>query len=655
MTPVETMAAILNDDPPELAIAVPFELRRLIAHCLEKDPDARFQSARDLAFQLNALLEPASSVGGTEASRVRRPRQRRVVWLAGGAAALATVAALGLLLRGVRQPAPAHAIQSYLVPPDGMILAGLQTEPSAAAPIALSPDGRQLVFAVNQPGGRPWLWVRSLDSQTPRRLEGTENAAGPFWSPDSQFIGFNSDGLLKKIAVSGGPPQTLSDTRMPNSLFPGGAWSPADDILFGQYALPILRFQPSGGPPVPATEMDRSRGDTRHCCPAFLPDGRHFLYFVSGTSPEKTGIYVGSVDSRVSTFLVRSTGNASFVPPGHLLFRRGTMLMAVPFDAKLRRLTGEEKPVADQCGAFSASSTGVLVYVPAGGSSRLVWLDRKGNEIEELPITGVLRYRRLSHDGRRLATSVPDPQTGLLDLWVYDLVSHLGNRLTFHSADEIGPVWSSDDDRIVFSSNRKGRFDIYQRPSDGTGDEELLYESAASKGVGSWSRDRRHLVFNTDGEQEGQLWSLLMPERKPTRLLRTPSLLWDGQISPDGRFVAYMSGEAAGRMEVYVQPFPSGPKSRLSTSGGLYPRWGPDGKELFFLEDGTRTLMAVDLTSAGDIGDALPRALFSLPAAYREKWYNTADGRRFLFAKPVTREGTYMLTLVQNWPALLTQ
>ena len=178
------------------------------------------------------------------------------------------------------------------------------------------------------------------------------------------------------------------------------------------------------------------------------------MFFVSGTSPEKTGVYVGSVDSRVSTFLVRSTGNASFAPPGHLLFRRGSMLMAVPFDAKLLRLSGEPTPLADHGGAFSASSTGVLVYAPEAGSSRLVWLDRKGNEIEELPITGVLRYRRLSHDGRRLAASVPDPQTGLFDLWVYDLVRHFGNRLTFHSADEISPVWSPDDERIIFSSNR---------------------------------------------------------------------------------------------------------------------------------------------------------------------------------------------------------
>ena len=147
----------------------------------------------------------------------------------------------------------------------------------------------------------------------------------------------------------------------------------------------------------------------------------------------------------------------------------------------------------------------------------------------------------------------------------------------------------------------------------------------------------------------------MLPERKPARLLRTSSLLWDGQISPDGRFIAHMSGEAAVRLEVYVQSFPSGPKWRLSTSGGLFPRWGPDGKELFFVEDSTRTLMSVDLTSAGGFRGAMPRALFSLPASYRDKWYNTADGRRFLFAKPVTKEGTYMLTLVQNWPALLTQ
>lgn len=325
--------------------------------------------------------------------------------------------------------------------------------------------------------------------------------------------------------------------------------------------------------------------------------------------------------------------------------------MATPFDVRRLQVTGPPTPLIDHGGVFSVSSNRVLVHAPAAGSSQLVWIDRQGNEIEELPLIGDFRYRRLSHDGRRLAAAVPDPETGLTDIWVYDLVRHEGTRITFHPTDEIGPVWSSDDDRLVFTSNRNGRFDIYEKASNGTGDEVLVYASDTSKGVGSWSRDMRHLIFNSDGDVEGELWSLTLPDLKPARLLRTPFLLWDGQISPDGRFVAYMSGETRDRLEVYVQPFPSGVRRRVSRAGGRWPRWGPDGRELFFVDDVSRTLMAMEVTAAGFEG-VTPRPLFSLPS-YLDPWYNTHDGQRFLFAKSVQEDSGAALTLVQNWPGLL--
>ena len=240
-----------------------------------------------------------------------------------------------------------------------------------------------------------------------------------------------------------------------------------------------------------------------------------------------------------------------------------------------------------------------------------------------------------------------------MDIWVYDLITHRGIKLTSDPADEIAPVWSPDDERIVFTSNRKGRFDIYETPSDGSGHEKLVYESGVSKGVGSWSPDGRYLIFNTDGQADGEMWSLSLPERRATPLFSTSFLLWDGQISPDGRVVAYMSDETDGRHEVYIQPFPSGTKSRVSTSGGRWPKWRPDGKELFFIDDDTRTLRAVDVNTSGRYTVGKPRALFPVPISFTDSWFNTSDGQRFLFAKAIPGESGDALTLVQNWPALL--
>ena len=266
-----------------------------------------------------------------------------------GAAVVTALVIVGLWSRPVRLPA-SPAVQSYLLPPEGVVVTRPNITFVAAGPVAVSPDGQQVVLAGSQSSGTSSLWVLRLDSLAPRKLEGTEGASGPFWKPDGRYIGFVAGGQVKVIAISGGPPLTLCETSAPVLWFPGGDWSPTGDILFGQYARPLMRLPSSGGPQSPATEMDRARGDTNHCCPSFLPDGRHFLYFVSTTSPERTGVYLGSLDSTSSTFLLQSDGKAIFAAPDHLLFRRRDVLMATPFDVRRLRVTGEPIPLPTEVG-----------------------------------------------------------------------------------------------------------------------------------------------------------------------------------------------------------------------------------------------------------------------------------------------------------------
>ena len=247
-TAADTMAAILNEDPAEIAVEAPVGLRRSIARCLEKDPDARFQSARDLAFHLRALLDPAASGRAPASSAGGHTKRRRAVWLAGSAAVVIALVLLSLFWRTAQQAAPS-AVQSYLLPPDGTVVLAAAGVPVRAGPIAVSPDGQQLVFAASQRDGKSWLWVQRFGSLTPRRLEGTQDAGGPFWSPDSRSIGFSAGGQLKSIAVSGGPPQPLGDTKTPSYSFAGGDWSPTGDIR----VRPVLP-----GPPPPAAIRWRS-------------------------------------------------------------------------------------------------------------------------------------------------------------------------------------------------------------------------------------------------------------------------------------------------------------------------------------------------------------------------------------------------------------
>jgi Tol biopolymer transport system component len=574
-------------------------------------------------------------------------------------AIVALLIAAAALLRGAWRP----------VEPTGpMRFSILLPELSALRAAVLSPDGRRIVAVARDAAGKNLLWIRSLDSLALHPLPGTENPSYPFWSPDSRFIAFFADGKLKKIAVSGGPAQTLCDAPLNR----GGSWGREGDIVFCPVADgPLYRVSSSGGAPTSLTELSSSRGETTHRWPYFLPDGRHFLYlianFATSGEQEKMGIYVGSIDSHEEKFLLRANTSMAYAPPGHILFLRERNLFAQPFDARTLQITGDPLPVAEQIqylpqiyhALFSASDSGALLYQNQAASSlgRLVWFDRGGKNVGTVGVPGDQASPRISPDGKRIALSITDPQTGNVDIWTYDSSGGIAARLTSHRGVDGTPVWSPDGTRIAFTSIRRGQgADVYQRNSSGAGGEEALLESNRTKKPTDWSPDGRYILYRVnDSKSNLELWAMpVTGDRKPIPFLETSVGVSHGQFSPDGRFVTYASNES-GRWEIYVAPFPGpGGNWRISSDGGSEPRWRRDGSEIFYIApDGHLMAVPVRETPAFDAEE--PKPLFLIrrrePVATIDMFsYDVSpDGQRFLVNTDVGETTAPPLTVVLDW------
>jgi eukaryotic-like serine/threonine-protein kinase len=655
----DILSAILKEDPPDLSesnSAVSPALERLVLHCLEKNPAARFHSANDLAFALEAL-SGATAVSGVQAPTTHAGRGVRlrelVAWGVAGAAMLAAALALVLpSLRRAQQEAPAAATRFLITQPGEGEISG--------APV-ISPDGRRVVMVVRDAAGRQSLWLRPLDALDAQQLAGTEAGDQPFWSPDGRSIGFIAAGKLKKLDLSGGPAQTLS-----NAVSMGGAWNRDGVIVFSRSSTEgLYRIPAAGGTPEPLTTLDKSRNEYVHAWPHFLPDGRHFLY-VAGTSPrEKSAIFLGSVDSKQTRLLLNVESSVAYAPPGYLLYAREGTLVARPFDADKLELTGEAVPVVKQIGFtlgnalahFSVSETGTLLYRSntAAADTQLVWFDRAGKQLDTVGAAGHYSDIRLSPDGKRVAFQRLDTERGASDIWLIELARGTTSRLTFDPANDGDAVWSPDGGRIVFSSMREGLPSLYQKLSSGAGGEELLLRTEDAKFANDWSPDGRHVLYNAMSRQSFDLWVLpLFGERRPEPFVRTDFQEAGGRFSPDGRFVAYISNES-GRFEVYVQSFPaSGGKWQVSNGGGASPRWRRDGRELFYLSaDGK--LMAVEVDGSSDTFEAgVPAPLFEprVGSISGDSPYDVAaDGRRFLVNVLVEENAPVPVTVVLNWTA----
>ena len=509
------------------------------------------------------------------------------------------------------------------------------------------------------------LWVRALDTLAAQPLPGTEGAALPFWSPDRRSIAFFGQGKLKKIDVDGGPPQTLCDA----SNGRGGTWNRDGVIVFAPNATAALnRVSSAGGEAVAVTKLMQQQ--TGHRFPSFLPDGRHFCTFAQAA--ESSGVFIGSLDSTDGQRLLAADSPAVYAWPGYVLFIRQGTLLAQPFDAKKLQLNAEPAPVAEQVAfdgpgaAFSASENGALAYRTGAGAPnlKLTWIDRMGKPIESIGAPAGYLGPDLSPDGKQVAVHRHEGTGG--DVWLVEAAGGKTSRLTFDASQEnSSPLWSPDGSRIVFGSRRNGKWGLYQKLSNGTGNEELLAESELAKTPTSWSADGRFIMFMViDPKTVSDAWALpLTGDRKPFPILQTPFNEGHPQISPDGKWIAYSSDET-GRREIYVQSFPPGAgKWQISSNGGTYPRWRRDGKEVFYMDAlNFGKIFSVAINATGSKFEySAPRPLFdsgyiNSGFGHTGNWNTfavSADGQRFLIPRPESSLTGALtntpITVVLNW------
>ncbi len=656
-TTPDVLEAVVKNDPDWSALpaGTPGYLRRLLERMLAKDRKQRMQAIGEARI---ALENPRADE--SPAAPVYVPSPSRLRWLWPGVAALLALVAAGLALVHFRETPPeAQAVTTTILPPDGAAF-DFATNPNLPM---ISPDGRRLVFGARSADRKTQLWVRPLNSRTAQPLAGTESARFPFWSPDSKSIGFFSGGKLKTIDVAGGPPLTIADAPIGH----GGSWSPEGVIVFSSNETgPLQRVPASGGTAGPATTLGAT-ADHSHRFPWFLPDSRHFLFEDFQPNNNEVSIQVASLDSKESKMVARTSSNAIYAD-GRLLFLRENTLMTQPFDVKRLAITGDAVPVAEQVGSvtvdavglFSAASTGLLAYQAGAGAGNtsLTWFDRSGKPEGTLGDAGDFRTLEFSPDRKSLAASVVDA-SGNRDLWIYDVARGLRTRFTFDPAMDDYPVWSPDGRSIAFSSNRKGHFDLYRKSSDGTGAEELLYADNLDKMQPSWSPDGTFLLYAAVGPMTADdIWVLPLAPReaggaaKPSLFLQTALQEFRARFSPDGRWVAYQSSESQ-QFEIYAAPFPGpGGKRQISTSGGIFPRWRRDGKEIFYVAPNGR-LMTAEVNARGstiEVGQVRPLDIRVVTTgSYR--YDVSADGQRFLVAAAPEQNAAAPLTLVQNWAA----
>jgi eukaryotic-like serine/threonine-protein kinase len=650
-SPADFIAAILRSEPPPLSsldCSAPPGLERVLRRCLAKDPEARWQSVRDVREALNLVAETA--LPPTTASESRS--HARTVWIAAAAVAVACAGLLGYLLHGTRE---VPRVVRFTVPRDAISIFD--------RPV-LSPDGSRIAYITGDPTSSSQLWIRPLSSLQPQRVEAVEDASEPIWSPDGKQIAMASHGKLQRFDLTGDARRIICDLPAGiQSVTFTGSWSSSGIIIFSAEQS-IYRVSASGGAAVPVTRVDRSRGELKHTWPYFLPDGRRFLFLAVNQREADSAIYEGTLGSTKVQRIMSNPVGPVFLVRGNLMFARGSTLMIQPFDWKAAHLTGEAAALPEHIysyvspyyprAAFSATSDALAYNPESSPETELVWFDRHGSRLSSVGGMGNYTNPALSPDQKHIAVGIADPQTNLRDIWVLGS-SGSGMRLTNNPNDDFNPVWSPDGTRIAFSSDRNGVRDLFVKAANGADVEEPLASSPRNKAVEGWSPDGKFIIYGDD-DSGGIVGRPVKGEHKPFTLVSGPGSCDQGAISPDGKWIAYRS-EDAGRVEVYLQGLHAGTaRWRLSNNGGGEPSWRRDGRELYFVRD--RQLFAVGIKETPDgIEHGVPQLLFTAPFSVeirRNRYVPSADGQRFLVVTQREQVGR-QTHVVLNWNASLNE
>ncbi len=652
-TAIELLRKVMDGTVPPLDSDLPEALRLIVEKALAREPDERYQSMREMVVDLRRLLRRTTSAAPALAppNGLRGARTRwRFAWYAVPLVIVAVVAI------AMFRPVPQSPASVVLPEIRFEVATPASTDPAS---LALSPDGQTLVFEATS-DERSRLWVHSLASLSRRPLPGTESGTFPFWSPDSRSIGFFADGKLKRVDLDNGLVRTLADA----SIGRGGTWGPDGTIVFSPGTNdPLLSVSALGGKPKPLTRLGATQAG--HRFPQFLPDGRHLIYYATG-SPESRGEMVAAIDGSEARRLNDADTAAIFGAANQLLFSNQGALYAQGFDPLRRELVGTAVTMPEQAAADSevyrlaltASSVGSIAYrvASAVGQRQFTWFDRAGAVVGHAgdPVGGL--SPAMSPDGRYVAFS--RVVNGNQDVWLLDVASGDVTRFTFDPGIDYVPLWSPDGARILFSSNRSGVFDLYEKSATGAGAEALVLATPQNKFAVDWSPDGKFVLYESnDPEMNYDIWALpLGEEHTPFTVVRTSSDERDAQFSPDGRWIAYQSNDS-GRLEVYVKPF-RGEAARwqLSKDGGAEVRWRGDGKELFYLAlDGE--LMSVPLRfdlsdRAIDAGAPVrmfaPRMSRGVQASNRQQYMVSDNGQRFLMNSIVEDALRSPITVVLN-------
>jgi Tol biopolymer transport system component len=672
-TTASVIAAVLASEPQAITALQPLSplaLQDVVDACLCKDPEERLQTAHDLKLQLRSV---ATSASGAHASAAARPFRFRQQWI--WALAGAALVSVGLLAVKAFQPLPLAA---------GLIRAAIEPPPNAAfvltsdvaGPPTLSPDGHAIAYAASDKGGNRMLWVQQLNATSPQPLAGTSNATFPFWSADSQSVGFFSGSKLMRVEASGGQPITICNSGDGR----GGAWSKDDVIVFeSTFQGPLLRVPASGGVPVAVTQLGQNQDS--HRWPNFMPDGKHFIYLAinhEASKAENNALYWASLDGKENKLVLRTQANATYAS-GFLLYRKDSSLVAQPFDPAAGELSGHSAILAEPVeydattwqAVFTASQAGVVAY-QSGNSivgTKLRWLNSTGNEIGSVGQPGLYRDVRLSRDGRWLAVGQGDPE----DIWVYDLGrGGVGTRLTFGAWNEFRPAWSPDGRQLAFTADdNKGHKAIYIKDANGAGSERLLQQSTADQMVVDWSPDGRFLLYEQQRpdvpgsvKMISDMWALpIRGDGKPFLVARSNGTSMFGRFSPDGRWVAYMSDES-GVSQIYLTRFlpDQKPGSNIDIPGGKwqvssevsergFPIWRGDGRELYFAAP-VNHVLAVPINPKGEsIEIGRERILFTANFSFSPvgvPYDVSPDGKKFIVSA-AQQASPNPITLLVNW------